>query len=121
MENEIEEPEEEFNESEEINNEDIDEEIRSTTEYTTNDEMDLESGSVSLNTNNLNRTRLLNTQINNKNNNIIGINNMNNTNQKTIDNYLEQNLHKDEILAAKMTKFLSVCIIYFLSIIIKKE
>ena len=121
LENEIEEPEEEFNESEEINNEDIDEEIRSTTEYTTNDEMDLESGSVSLNANNLNRTRLLNTQINNKNNNIIGINNMNNTNQKSIDNYLEQNLHKDEILAAKMTKFLSVCITYFLSIIIKKE
>jgi hypothetical protein len=102
LENEIEEPEEEFNESEEINNEDIDEEIRSTTEYTTNDEMDLESGSISLNAHN--RNTLI------KKNNLIGNNNINNKNQKSIDNYLEQNLQKDEILAAKMNKFLSVCI-----------
>ena len=29
-------------------------------------------------------------------------------NDKSIDSYLEQNLRKEEILAAKMTKFLSV-------------
>ena len=37
--------------------------------------------------------------------------NSNNINSKTsIDDYLMQNLEKDEILAAKMSKFLSVLI-----------
>lgn len=57
-----------------------DEEIRSTTEYTTNDEMEIESGSLS----------------------------EKGVYTRKIDDYLEQNLGKEEILAAKMKKFLNV-------------
>ncbi len=101
------EPEEELSEN---NNyvDDIDEEIRSTTEYTTNDEMDLESGSVNVNVNAFNS---VNNVRNKFFNNMMIVNNDNggDLNQlNEIDTYLEQNLRKDEILAAKMTKFLSV-------------
>jgi hypothetical protein len=59
--------------------EDVDEEIRSTTEYTTNDEMDIESGSVSEKGAYLRKLESL-----------------------------DKNFEKEEVLAAKMKKFLSV-------------
>jgi hypothetical protein len=125
---------EEEEEDEELNNnyDDVDEEdARSTTEYTTNDEMDLESASVSVRAN---LRHSVNPNYNNSNNaNRVGANNTgglasalnssnnytnNNKNNKmidgskqpssSIDDYLVQNLKKEEILAAKMSKFLSV-------------
>ena len=87
---------EEENEENMNDEEEEEEEIRSTTEYTTNDEMDLESGSINMKPNQyMNRAGEQSTMT-------------------KIDDYLEQNLRKEEILAAKMTKFLSVCcFIYF--------
>ena len=78
-----------------------DDEIRSTTEYTTNDEMDLESGSVSLPAHvaksNTQRTAHVAAKL------------LAQANQpKSIDDYLVQHLKKEELLAAKMSKFLSV-------------
>lgn len=107
-----------------FNDEDIDEEIRSTTEMSTNDEMDLESGSVSINQNMKNRVGLKPTNNNpvvllNKSsfipanfNSIINSSNELNHQSKSIDDYLVQNLKKEEILAAKMSKFLSVSLTF---------
>ena len=107
--------------------EDIDDEIRSTTEISTNDEMDLESGSVSIHDQNMLKNQRINMQSNidpvlkqnliqNKTNNNSNVaSNHNSPDQsKTIDDYLVQNLKKEEILAAKMSKFLSVDIFLLL-------
>lgn len=82
--------------------EEEDDEIRSTTEYTTNDEMDLESGSVSIPARAGPRTlpcpgatRHVAAKV------------LPTIQSKSIDDYLVQNLRKEEILAAKMSKFLS--------------
>ena len=86
---------------------DDDDEIHSTTEYTTNDEMDLESGSVSIPAV---RTgvRSLPCPIPSANPNRIGkVLPTISQQPKSIDDYLVQNLRKEEILAAKMSKFLS--------------
>lgn len=100
-------------EEEEDNNNYMDEELCSTTEYTTNDEMDLESGSISASANVNRNINLKNTE------NCFTLNDIkkqmelsDNANKTSIDDYLMQNLEKDEILAAKMSKFLSVIIIY---------
>ena len=95
--------EEEDEEENNFDDMDMDEEIRSTTEYTTNDEMDLESGSVSASANNLQKEA---------GNEAVPpaptFNSTSTLDSKTIDDYLNQNLKKEDILAAKMTKFLSV-------------
>ena len=105
--------EDEEDENEDANNvdDDVDEEIRSTTEYTTNDEMDLESGSVSIsanalanNNNNKNSSKTNRAGSNLQSSEFTSLDN----NKNSIDDYLMQNLEKDEILAAKMSKFLSV-------------
>jgi hypothetical protein len=117
VEEEDEEEEEEEREIDEQNNyNDVDEEVCSTTEYTTNDEMDLESESISVSANVNRETNIKNAQqsitLNEIKKRMDSVNaNSNNINSKTsIDDYLMQNLEKDEILAAKMSKFLSVLI-----------
>lgn len=93
---------EDEDDTEDLNNID-DEELRSTTEYTTNDEMDMESASVSMRAN-----ARLNVNMPNQHNNM-NINN-NNTNSHLANRLVGANLNnKDEILAAKMSNFLSVC------------
>ena len=141
--------EEEYEEEEDLNNdeeEDVDEDVRSTTEYTTNDEMDLESASVSLRANarmsvnlnnNVNRiganqqlAGLLNNQSRQRDEpktsgtdvegssmvNVVGGGGGGgcdgNTKMSSIDDYLVQNLRKEEVLAAKMSTFLSVNMLY---------
>ena len=79
-----------------------DEEIRSTTEYTTNDEMDLESGSVSLPTHALKQSGTQRTA------HAAAAKLLAANQPKSIDDYLVQHLKKEELLAAKMSKFLSV-------------
>ena len=114
-ENEEEEEDEEEEEVEDHNNfNDMDEEICSTTEYTTNDEMDLESGSISASAN-VTRAMHMKNSAGGGNNNCYTLNDIkkkmelsDNTNKTSIDDYLMQTLEKDEILAAKMSKFLSV-------------
>ena len=120
--------------------------MRSTTEYTTNDEMDLESASVSLRANarmsvnlnnNVNRiganqqlAGLLNNQSRQRDEpktsgtdvegssmvNVVGGGGGGgcdgNTKMSSIDDYLVQNLRKEEVLAAKMSTFLSVNMLY---------
>lgn len=76
-------------------------EVRSTAECTTNDEMELESVSA------VNARRLNNT-INNANSNI---NNTSTINVNEHDYLGVQNMEKEEILAAKINKFLSVSLI----------
>jgi len=106
---------------EEEDEEDIDDEIRSTTEMSTNDEMDLESGSVNVHDQNLlkNQTISMQSKIDPVLKQNLMLNKINRNSNlapdydskdqlKTIDDYLVQNLKKDEILAAKMSKFLSV-------------
>ena len=98
----------------------VDEEIFSTTEYTTNDEMDLESESISVSANANREINIKNAQQSITLNEIkkrMDMSNINNGihNKTCIDDYLMQNLEKDEILAAKMSKFLSVtdiCLIF---------
>jgi hypothetical protein len=116
-------PEQEEEEDDNFNDDDIDEEeVRSTTEISTNDEMDLESGSVSIQNNKMkkNLKNIIpvtnsNQNNNNKNNdkNISLDSNTEDQSSKTIDDYLVQNLKKEEILAAKMSKFLLVIIFIF--------
>ena len=112
-------PEEEEEVDDNFNDDDIDEEeVRSTTEISTNDEMDLESGSVSIQNNKMKKnlkniipvTNSNQNNNNNKNNdtNIRLDSNIEDQSSKTIDDYLVQNLKKEEILAAKMSKFLLV-------------
>jgi hypothetical protein len=107
--------EDEEDENEDANNidDDVDEEIRSTTEYTTNDEMDLESGSVSISANALGVNSKHNSNVANKTGSNLQsreFTSLDNSNKNSIDDYLMQNLEKDEILAAKMSKFLSVSV-----------
>lgn len=90
------------------------EEICSTEEYTTNDEMDLESESISISANANREINIKNAQQSitlneiKKRMDMTSINNNDVNSKKSIDDYLMQNLEKDEILAAKMSKFLSV-------------
>jgi len=78
-----------------LDEEEFVDEIRSTTEYTTNDEMDLESGSVSLPQ--AGRSLPCPRKI------------LPTIQSRFIDDYLVQDLRKEELLAAKMSKFLSPC------------
>ena len=112
IEDEVDEEGEEAEEEEE--QEENVEEICSTEEYTTNDEMDLESESISISANANREINIKNAQQSitlneiNKRMDMTNINNNDFNSKKSIDDYLMQNLEKDEILAAKMSKFLSV-------------
>jgi hypothetical protein len=91
-----------------INNfDDLDEEIHSTTEYTTNDEMELESASANVSAN----ARLKAKIYTENGQNPYSAQKFDNHAKKTIiDDYLiDENLEKEQILAAKINKFLSVC------------
>ncbi|CAF0795571.1 unnamed protein product [Brachionus calyciflorus] len=92
--NEEDEVDDEEEEEEENEDYDLDDEIVSVTEYNTNDEMDLESASLAAN-------NQINNLINNRRVSLLG------ARPSSIDDYLEQNLKKEEILAHKINRFLS--------------
>lgn len=110
----IDQDEDEEEEDNDLEEDELDEEVRSITECTTNDETELESTastSVRRRKSNQHESSSLHSasKLNNLSSTQINTNDSNSRRKPPlIDNYLVQNLEKEEILAAKINKFLSV-------------